>query len=240
MDSDRKSAILTGVFFIVGTALGLVGLGVVLQPLLDAPDSLTAYGTMESRVLVASLLELLMGVSLVAMAIAVYPVLRKFSPAAAAAYLSSRVLEAVVYILSVVSMLALVEVGKQYVEGGSSDASYDALGAALLGVSDWAGHVVLDVAIFPLGAAVLYWVFFRAGLVPKWLAGWGLVGAFLYWLAGLLVMFDVVVPLEGAHIALQAPLGVQEMVLALWLIIKGFGASARVPVSSAEEAVAVR
>jgi hypothetical protein len=226
VDADRRSAILTGVFFIFGTVLGLVGLGAVLQPLLDATDSLTAYGTMESRVLIASLLELLMGVSLVAMAVAVYPVLRRFSPSAAVAYLSARVLEAVVYILGVLSMLALVEVGKEYVEAGSSDSSYHALGTVLVGIPDWAGHAILDVAIFPLGAFVLYWVFFRTKLVPRWLSGWGLVGALLYWAAGLLVMFNVIEPLESAHIALQAPLGLQEMVLALWLIIKGFNPSA--------------
>jgi hypothetical protein len=235
MDTDRRSAILTGAFFIIGTLLGLVGLGAVLQPLLDATDPLAAYGTMESRVLIASLLELLMGVSLVAMAVAVYPVLRKFSPSAAAAYLSARVLEAVIYILGVLSMLALAEVGKEYVEAGSSDFSYAAVGAVLVGIPDWAGHAILDVAIFPLGAFVLYWVFFRTRLVPLWLSGWGLVGALLYWAAGLLVMFNVIEPLASAHIALQAPLGLQEMVLALWLIIRGFSRSALASVDAATE-----
>ena len=40
----------------------------------------------------------------------------------------------------------------------------------------------------------------------------------LYWTAGLLVMFELIAPLETIHVALQAPLGVQEMILAVWLI----------------------
>ena len=51
------------------------------------------------------------------------------------------------------------------------------------------------------------------------------MGAVLYWTAGLLVMFELIVPLETIHVALQAPLGLQEMVLAVWLIVKGFNSS---------------
>jgi hypothetical protein len=222
-DPDRRSAVLTGSLLIVGSLLGIVGLGVFLEPLLGASDHLRAFGTMETRVLIASLLELMMGVSLVGMAVAVYPVVKRFSPGAAVAYLAARVLEMVTYVVGVVSMLALVELGKQYVAAGAAGAArFEPLGSILLGVPDWAGNIVLDVAIFPLGAAVLYWVFFRTGLVPKWLSGWGLVGAALYCVAGILVMFHVIVPLETPHIALQSILGVQEIVLAIWLIARGF------------------
>jgi hypothetical protein len=66
----------------------------------------------------------------------------------------------------------------------------------------------------------------RARLVPRWLSSWGLAGAALYWSTGLLVLFGALIPMEAAYVALQAPLAVQEMVLAGWLIIKGFDRSA--------------
>mgnify|MGYP001301378788 CR=1 FL=1 len=226
MDANRRTAVLTGTFYIIGTVCGGIGLGVVLGPLRSAPDYLKAYGTMETRVLIASLLYLMMSVSLVAMAAAVFPVLRKFSRSAAIAYVCARVLEAMVTMLCVISMQALVELGTQYVESGAADAArFQTLGALLLGVPEWAGHAVLDVAVFPVGAVVLYWVLFRTRLVPRWLSGWGLISAVLYWAAGVLVMFHVIRPLETAHIMLQAPLGLQEMVLAIWLIARGFSAS---------------
>lgn len=93
--------------------------------------------------------------------------------------------------------------------------------------------MILDVAIFPLGAVILYTVFYRVRLVPRWLSAWGLVGAVLYWVAGFLVMFDVIAPLESEHVMLQAPLGLQEVVLAIWLIAKGFSAPALASVASA-------
>ncbi len=178
------------------------------------------------------------------MAAAVHPVLRKFSPSAAIAYFGARVLEAVVYMVTVISMLALVELGTEHVKSGAADvARFQTLGAILLGVSEWAGHGVLDVAIFPLGALVLYWVFFRTRLVPRWLSGWGLICAVPYWAAGVLVMFNVITPLETPHIMLQAPLGFQEMALAIWLIAKGFSApgdDADLPLQSHDLSRAVR
>jgi len=234
MDADRRSAVLTGVFFIVGTVVGVIGLGVVLEPLNSATDYLTVYGESETRVLVASLLQLCMGVALVGMSIAVYPVLRKFSASAAIAYIGARLLEGVVFIIGVLSMLALAGLGRDYIAAGSpSDSYFQVVGGLLLAVPEWAGHVILDVAIFPLGAVVLYTVFYRVGLVPRWLSVWGLVGAVLYWVAAFLVMFDVITPLESVHVMLQAPLGLQEMVLAIWLIAKGFNASALASVTSA-------
>lgn len=233
MHPDRRSAVLTGTFLILGTVCGGAGLVVALGPLRSAPDYLRAYGTMETRVLIASLLYLMMGVSLVAVAAVVYPVLRKFSPSAAIAYVGARVLEMAVYMLTVVSMHALVALGTEYNQAGAADAArLQTLGAITLGVSKWTGHVVLDVAVFPVGAMVLYWVLFRTRLVPRWLSGWGLISAVLYWASGVLVMFHVITPLETPHIMLQAPLGLQEMVLAIWLIARGFSASALASVAS--------
>ena len=227
MDADRRSAVLTGVFFIVGTVVGVIGLGVVLEQLNSATDSLTVYGESETRVAVASLVELFTGVVLVGMAIAVYPVLKKFSPAAAVAYIGARLLEGVIYIILVLSMLALAGLGRDYIAAGSpSDSYFQVAGGLLLVVPDWAGHGILDVAIFPLGAVILYAVFYRVEFVPRWLSVWGLAGAVLYWVAGFLVMFHFIAPLESVHVMLQAPLGLQEVVLAIWLMAKGFNASA--------------
>ena len=92
---------------------------VVLEPLNSATDHLTLYGQSETRVLVASLVELFMGVVLVGMAIAVYPVLKKFSPSAAIAYIGARLLEGVIYIIIVLSMLALAGLGRDYIAAGS-------------------------------------------------------------------------------------------------------------------------
>jgi hypothetical protein len=57
------------------------------------------------------------------------------------------------------------------------------------------------------------------------LSVWGLAGASLYLAAGVLVIYGLE-PLSTTQVVLEVPLGVQEMVLAVWLIVKGFDAPA--------------
>jgi hypothetical protein len=78
------------------------------------------------------------------------------------------------------------------------------------------------VLTFGLGALMYYWVLYQSRLVPRWLSAWGLVGITLVLVAGLLVMFRVAGPLSTTQVVLALPIGVQEMVLAVWLIAKGF------------------
>jgi hypothetical protein len=157
----------------------------------------------------------------------VYPVLKARNPSIAIGYVAARVVEFVIYIVGVISLLSLVTLGQEFVAAGAPDASYfQTSGELFLAARDWGGHVVLDIAVFPLGALIFYFLLYQTKLVPQWISGWGLVGAPLYLAAGVLVLFDVIEPFSTSMIILQAPLGLQEMVLALWLIVKGFNTSA--------------
>ena len=73
------------------------------------------------------------------------------------------------------------------------------------------------------------WLFFKTRLIPRWLALWGFIGAILYFAAPVLNMFDPQHPALSLGVKwgnLMAPLAIQEMVFALWMIIKGFNPSA--------------
>jgi hypothetical protein len=66
---------------------------------------------------------------------------------------------------------------------------------------------------------MIYYLFYQSQLVPKWLSVWGLIGAILYLASGLFATFSVDIG------TLESPLALQEMVLAVWLIVKGFNLS---------------
>ena len=72
-----------------------------------------------------------------------------------------------------------------------------------------------------LGALMYYLVFYRSRLIPRWLSAWGIAGAGLLVVAGVLIIFDAIAPLSIGQIVLAVPIGLQEMVLAVWLIVKG-------------------
>ena len=82
--------------------------------------------------------------------------------------------------------------------------------------------------VFSLGSLIFNYLLYQTKLVPRWLSGWGLVAGVLYLASGLLAMFSIVEALSPIYIALQSVKGLQEMVLAVWLIVKGFNPSATV------------
>lgn len=222
MNPDKTIARLVGIFYILATAAGLAGVA-ISEPMLDDSDYLVKIADNTTALYMGAFLTLVMAVAVACIGFALYPVLRKRHPSIGIAYVSARVVEAVIFIIVVTSMLSLVTLSEAFTDSATPDAAYfKNTGDLLLSVSDWAGHVVLDVAVFSLGAMLLNYVLYRARLIPEWLAGWGLIGAVMYWLAGLLVMFDTVEPLSTPHIILQAPIGIQELVFAVWLIVKGF------------------
>jgi len=93
---------------------------------------------------------------------------------------------------------------------------------------------VVGVTFFCLGAAMYYYVLYRSRLIPRWLSAWGL--------AGLALLFSMVLSIafgesssgpSGMQLLLAIPIGLQEMVLAVWLIVKGFSRTALASVASA-------
>jgi hypothetical protein len=89
---------------------------------------------------------------------------------------------------------------------------------------------LLGVFAFCLGGFIYYYLFYRARLIPRWLSGFGIVAIILMGAACALSLSSDS-PITG-YVALAAPIGVQEMILAVWLIVKGFDSSAIAAVST--------
>ena len=87
-------------------------------------------------------------------------------------------------------------------------------------------------AFFSVSALILYTVLYQSALVPRWLSGWGFAGGVLLLISAVLAMFGA--DLGAAQAVFSAPIGLNEMVLAIWLIAKGFNPA--MPETMREEA----
>ncbi|MEM7738334.1 MAG: DUF4386 family protein, partial [Deinococcota bacterium] len=74
-------------------------------------------------------------------------------------------------------------------------------------------------------ALIFYSLLFQTKLVPRWLSGWGLIAISLHVMAGVLSMFAVIAEFSTVHNIMNLPIFLQEMVLAVWLIVRGFNPS---------------
>jgi hypothetical protein len=101
--------------------------------------------------------------------------------------------------------------------GAPVDSYFQTTGALLVALRDWAS--ILENFPYGLGALILNYVLYRSELVPRLLSVWGLIGAILLIAMGLLRLFGYPV------IFLAIPIILNELVLAIWLIVKGFNSS---------------
>ena len=234
MNDDRKTAIIVGVLFIIGTVAGILSV-VFSTSILDGSDFLIKIPANENQFMIAALFVLTMGLALALVPVMLFPIFKKYNEAMALGYVVFRgALETVMYIVLAISWLFLIPVSQEYVKTGTPDASYfQTLGAVLLKGHDLIGPV--QTIVFCLGALIFYYLLYQTNLIPRWLSGWGLIAIIPYLAAGLLVLFGFFGPLSTSGIVLDFPLALQEMVMAVWLIVKGFNQSAIASLSALEE-----
>lgn len=219
MDQNRKTAIIVGVLFIIATAAGALNV-VILGPILEGPDYLTNVSVNENQVEIGALLDLIMICAIVGIPAMLFPILKKVDEALALGYVVARIIEVVPFVVGVVSLLSLLTVSQEFVIAEATDASrFQALGTLLLTVSDWT-FLIGSAIFFSITALILNYLLYQSKLVPRLISAWGLIGGILWLAGGLLTLFGI-----DQVMFLAAPIAVQEMVFAVWLIIKGFNPS---------------
>lgn len=224
MHSNRKTAIIVGVLFIVATVTAILG-GLLIESIIDAPDDLVNVSANENQVLIGVLILLIGAASVVGIPVMMFSILKKHNEALALGYVGFRIFEAVMFIVDVISVLLLITLSQEFVNAVAPDATYfQTLGTLLLAARDWA--FLLVPIVFGLGALVFYYLLYQSKLIPRWLSVWGLIGAALVFPQGLLGMFGLLEAGSESMIVFALPILVQEMVLAVWLIVKGFNSSA--------------
>jgi hypothetical protein len=225
MNTNRRIAVVAGVLFILATVADLISRLVFVTPILSDPVDLAKISANENQVLLGALLLFIGAVAAAGIAIALYPVLKKHNEGLALGSVVFRLIEAALYIGIVVCLLLLVTLSRGFANAGAAASSaYQVPGALLMAARDSLGEVA--VLTFGLGALMYYWVFYQTRLIPRWLSAWGLVAIASLMVSALLVMFRLIEPLSAPQVVLALPIAVQEMVLAVWLIAKGFNPSA--------------
>ncbi len=226
MNISRKIGIVTGILFIVATAAGLLG-SRARAPILAAPDYLTQVAANANHMLAGALLSFLAAAASAGIAISLYPVLKRHNLALALGAVGFRLVEAVFYIVGALCLLSLLPLSRQLASSASESAGYfQTLGHMLLTANDLSGFVFAVLA-FCIGGGLYYYVCFRSNLVPRWLSASGLIALLLLLSAVLITLFDgEPYSISGNLTFLAAPIALQEMVLAVWLIAKGFNPAA--------------
>ena len=145
-----------------------------------------------------------------------FPILEKHSKRTALAYLAALIVEVVLMDVGVLALLMIVPLAQHGVDAGQASAGWAKALGSLAVQSNTMAYQIAEMSL-GLGGIFLCALLFRVRLIPRWLAGWGLIGY-----AILLIGF--IAEIFGIHISLifSIPGGLFELALAFWLLIKGF------------------
>ncbi|MBE1444817.1 DUF4386 domain-containing protein [Paenibacillus sp. OAS669] len=216
-NSGRRSAIISGLLLIAGLVTGIFS----VVPVIDGADYLVKASTNENQVLIGAFFQLLMVVTYVGIPILMYPILSKHHKDLALGSVAFGIIAGVFIIMGVIILLLLLTLSHEFAKVGAPNGSYfQTLGELLREVRDLVNHVATTLA-FVLAMFLFNCIFYQTKIVPRWLSVLGLVGSILSILASLLFMIRFI-SLDATYMMLNIPIAFQQLVLAIWLIIKGF------------------
>jgi hypothetical protein len=225
MNTTRKTAVIVGMLFMIGTVAGILSFA-LSGPILNAPDYLIEIFANKNQVTIAALLVLIMGFALAMVPVMMFPIAKKHNEALGLAYLVFRgALETVTYIAIAICWLFLIQLSQEYAKATARDAfHFKTLGAVLMEGSISISNILI--LVFGIGALIFYSLLYQSKLIPRWLSAWGLIAILLHIATGFLLMFAFIDPDSSILFVMNFPIFLQEMVMAAWLIVKGFNPSA--------------
>ena len=185
------------------------GLALVTS-VIGASDFLSTISAHKTTLDLGAFLMLLNSVVVVSVAVLLFPILAKYSPRTAVAYLASRSIEAILLAVGVLCLLMIPALGQH-----AADAWAKGLGSFLVQTNTMSYQI--GVTSLALGSVFFCLLLFRTRLIPQLMAALGVIG-YVIFLAG------AIAEIFGTHIgvALSIPGGLFEVGLGMWLLIRGF------------------
>ena len=242
----RKTARIVGILYIIGTLAGV--LSVQFLKIRNEPDLFAAMAGNPGYLETGAVLTLIMGVALALIPVLMFPILKEYNEALGVGYIVFRsALETGLYITQAICVLALSSLNAAYTSA-SPGAAFASAGQEMLtgaGAANATGGVepligagaalkaLTDASVTPFifgaGALIFYFALYKYRLIPRWLSAFGLAAILLHIVSGALVLYGLQRAFDAGSLVMNMPIAVQEMVMAVWLIVKGFTGAASEP-----------
>jgi hypothetical protein len=219
MTSLRKTALVAGAFYVITFAASIPAL-FLLAPVLNNPDYIISSGA-DTRVLFGGFLDLITALTGIGSAVALFSVVKRQHEGFALGFVTTRMFEAAIIVIGVVSILSVVTLRQNLAGTGADEASLVAVGQSLVAVRDWT-FLLGPGLMAALNAFLLGTLMYRSRLVPRIIPTMGLIGAPLLLTSVTATFFGLNELTSVWHFIATAPIFVWELSLGIYLIVKGF------------------
>jgi hypothetical protein len=226
MNPMRKTALISGLLYLLTFAASIPQLK-LFKHLVDDPAGFISTPGSNTSVLWGSLLEVLTAVAGVGTAVVLYPVTRRVSRTAAIGFVTSRVVEAALILVGVVSVLTVVTLKSHYAGSigvGATGAQAESLrvtGEALVSLRQWT-FLIGPGVMAGINGLFLGYVMYRGQLVPRFIPTLGLIGAPLILISDTATIFGGWGQTSRTGVFFGLAIGLWELSLGLYLTFRGF------------------
>ena len=219
MNTYRTTATVVGVVYLAGFVVGIVGIGLI-QSVLGAPNHLATVSAKSMTLAIAAILWLMAVAGDAGHGVLMFPILKQHSERMAIGYLAARIVDAIFIAVMVLFVLIQIPLGSEYLKAAASDAPFFQALSALFAQAQLYAYQI-GMSALGVSGLMLCYTLYRAMLVPRWLAVWGLVGYAI-------ILFGMLSAVMGSGLSdlSSIPGGLWEMFIGVWLIVKGFNSSA--------------
>jgi hypothetical protein len=223
-DPLRRTSRAAGILYLI-TFVSIPTLA-LYKPVKDHVGTFVLGAGSDTGVMWAALSEVVVGLAGIGTAVVLFPVLKRQSETAALGVVAARLVETTLIFVGVISMLTVISL-RTDVAGttGTSSTSLVTTGHGLLSVYTWT--FLLSQSLMPaIVDALLGYLLYRSGLVPRILPIIAFVGAPLLLASDLAVFFGAYSNVSVVALLAALPVAVFEFSLGVYLTVKGFRPSA--------------
>ena len=217
----RTTARVVGAVYLAGFVVGMVGI-MLIQSILGTPNHLATVSANSLVLATGAILWLMAVAGDAAHGVLMFPLLKRHSERLAIGYLAARIIDAAFIAVMVLFVLVQIPLGSEYLKAVSTNAAYlQALSTVTVQASQYA--YAIGMSAVGLAGLLLCYTLYRAKLIPRFVAVWGLIGYAIIFLGMVSEIMG-----SGLGLASSIPGGLWEVFMGVWLIVKGFNSSATV------------
>jgi Domain of unknown function (DUF4386) len=235
MTSLRKTAFVAGLLYLI-TYLAIPTIA-LYGPVLSDPAFIVS-STGDTGVLWGAVLELIVAFAIVGTGVVLFPVLRRQNEGVALGFVTSRLFEAGVITVGILSLLSIVTLQQEFSSTAGADAGTLAIvGQSLVATHDWS--FLIGQTLLPgINALLLGSLFYQSRLVPRVIPLLGLIGGPLLISSAIGQVIGINEQYSAWSAIAVLPIFLWELLLGLWLVFKGFKTAAVIAPASPEQAIA--
>jgi Domain of unknown function (DUF4386) len=221
VDWTRNNARAAGILYLITFAASIPAAFYFLTPVLNDANYIVSSGA-DTRVIIGCLLDVVNALAAIGTAVAVYPVMRRHNESLAVGFVTTRMFEAAVIMIGVVSLLAIVTLRRDVAgTAGADQASLVTTGQALVAVRDYTFQFGPNISA-ALNALLFATLLYRSRLVPRIIPTLGLIAAPLLLVASVAVVFGLTEQGSVWFAPGGALIFVWELSVGIYMTFKGF------------------